>query len=61
MQTLTVSGSNLFAIASTYLGDATQWNRIASLNAINDPWLNGLVTLALPAVDVAAGGGVGAQ
>ena len=61
MQTLTTTGGNLFALACDYLGDATQWNRIASLNNINDPWLNGLFTLTLPAVDPSAGGGVGPQ
>jgi hypothetical protein len=61
MQTLITTGGNLFALACVYLGDATQWNRIASLNNISDPWLNGMFTLVLPAVDPSAGGGVGPQ
>jgi hypothetical protein len=61
MRTLTVSGGNLFQIAAQYLQDATQWIRIAQLNGISDPWLNGLVTLTLPDVNISAGGGVGQQ
>jgi nucleoid-associated protein YgaU len=58
MQTLTVRGGTLFDIASRYLGDATQWDTIANLNGIDDPWLSGIVTLVIP--DSSAGGtGVG--
>lgn len=56
--TVTVAGGNLFALAAQYLGDATQWVRIAQVNGLNDPVLTGLVTLVLPPVDPAAGGGV---
>ncbi len=48
MQTLTVCGGTLFDIACRYLGDAALWEDIATLNGIDDPWLSGLVTLALP-------------
>jgi L-ascorbate metabolism protein UlaG (beta-lactamase superfamily) len=61
MQTIQVAGGDLFRLAATYLGDATQWIRIAQLNALSDPWLRGPVTLRLPARDPAAGGGVAAQ
>jgi nucleoid-associated protein YgaU len=61
MQTIMVTGGNLFQLAAQYLGDATQWVRIAQLNGIRDPWLSGLVVLNLPDVDPAAGGGVGQQ
>jgi hypothetical protein len=61
MQIVTVTGGNLFQIAAQYLQDATQWIRIAQLNAISDPWLSGLVTLTLPEVNIAAGGGIGQQ
>ena len=61
MQVITVTSGNLFAVALAYLGDATQWVRIASLNAITDPWLSGLQTLKLPDVDPSAGGGIGLQ
>jgi nucleoid-associated protein YgaU len=61
MRTITVASGTLFQIAAQYLGDATQWVRIAALNNISDPWLSGLVTLNLPDVDPAAGGGIGEQ
>jgi hypothetical protein len=61
MQVVTVIGGNLFQVASVYLGDATQWVRIAALNDILDPWLQGLVTLTIPDVDPSAGGGIGQQ
>ena len=61
MQILTVAGGNLFRIAAEQLGDATQWIRIAQLNAITDPMLTGLVTLSLPDLNPAAGGGVANQ
>jgi hypothetical protein len=61
MQTLTTAGGNLFRIAAEQLADATQWIRIAQLNAIADPMLSGLVTLKLPNPDPTAGGGVANQ
>jgi nucleoid-associated protein YgaU len=61
MQVIMVTGGNLFQIAAQYLGDATQWVRIAQLNDISDPWLSGLVTLNLPEIDASAGGGIGQQ
>jgi len=61
MQVIVVSGGNLFQIAAQYLLDATEWIRIAQLNRISDPWLNGLQSLTLPDVDASAGGGVGQQ
>ena len=61
MRSVTVAGGNLFQYAASYLGDATQWNRIAELNAVSDPWLQGLVVLSVPEADPSAGGGVGNQ
>jgi len=61
MQTLTTAGGNLFQIASTQLGDATQWIRIAQLNNLSDPMLTGVVTLLIPAIDANAGGGIATQ
>jgi hypothetical protein len=61
MQTITVTGGNLFQIAAAELGDATQWIRIAQLNGISDPMLIGIVTLTIPDVDQNAGGGTAAQ
>ena len=54
-RSITVAGGNLFQIASAYLGNATQWSRIALLNGLVDPMLTGVVTLNLPPVDRAAG------
>ncbi len=59
MQIVTVASGTLFGVAETYLGDATQWNRIAALNGISDPWLSGLTVLRIPDQDASAGGGVG--
>ena len=42
MKTITVAGGNLFAIALAELGDATQWDRIAKLNGLTDPMIEGL-------------------
>ena len=61
MRSVTVAGGNLFQIAAAELGDATQWLRIAQLNGIADPMLSGVVTLLIPDVDPAAGGGVAGQ
>ncbi len=61
MQTITVAGGNLFAIAAQYLGDATQWIRIAQQNGLADPMLSGLVTLTIPDVNPNATGGAPAQ
>jgi len=61
MQTITVASGTLFGVAAMYLNDATQWNRIAALNGINDPWLSGLTALRIPDLDPSAGGGVGVR
>lgn len=54
-KSITVAGGNLFQIASVYLGDATQWNRIATLNGLTDPMLTGVATISLPPFDPGAG------
>lgn len=61
MRTIMQAGGTLFHVAAAELGDATQWLRIARLNGIDDPMLAGVVTLKLPARDLAAGGGVAEQ
>jgi hypothetical protein len=50
LRTVTVAGGNLFQLAAQYLGDAQQWNRIASLNGLWDPMIVGVVTLLIPPV-----------
>ncbi len=57
-QSVTVAGGNLFALAALYLNDATQWIRIAKANQLTDPVFNGIVTLIIPPLNVAAGGGI---
>jgi hypothetical protein len=44
-----VIGGNLFRIALEELGDAEQWDRIADLNNLDDPWLTGWNDLKIPA------------
>jgi hypothetical protein len=62
MNTIQVVGGNLFRIAAQQLGDATQWIRIAQLNGLSDPELNGaILTLQIPDVNPNATGGVAAQ
>jgi hypothetical protein len=58
MRTVTVIGGDLYSLALQYLGDATQWNRIAQLNNLVDPVLAGVTTLQIPSVDSTAGGGI---
>jgi len=57
-KTVTVAGGNLFAIAAQYLGDATQWNRIAAINGLTDPMITSLVTLKIPPVKAGGNGGI---
>ena len=57
MKTVTVVGGSLFRVAADTLGDATQWNRIARLNGMADPFFVGLTTLVLPDINPDAGGG----
>jgi nucleoid-associated protein YgaU len=66
MQTVNVAGGNLFALALQYLGDPTQWDRLALANqatltpagGVPDPMLTGIVSLKIPAINANAGGGV---
>ncbi len=60
MTLVTVSNTNLFAVAAAFLGDATQWVRIAELNGLADSTVSGTVTMALPPVDPTATGGIAA-
>lgn len=57
---VTVAGANLFQLAAQYLGDATQWNRIAQLNGLYDFVVTGVTTLKLPAPGQGDGGVLGA-
>ena len=57
-QVITVAGGNLFRLALRYLGDASQWNRIAQANGLRDPLLTGVRRLLIPAQNAQAGGGI---
>jgi nucleoid-associated protein YgaU len=52
VKTVTVVNANLFTLAEQYLGDATQWDRIALLNSIPgvapDFLVAGPVTIQIP-------------
>ena len=61
MRTILQAGGTLFHVAAAELGDATQWLRIARLNGLDDPVLEGVVRLKLPAIDASAGGGIAEQ
>lgn len=61
MTQMTFAGGDLFHIAAAQLGDATQWVRIAQLNNLKDPVLNGVTVLTLPNIDTSAGGGIAVQ
>ena len=61
IEEITVISGNLFQIAAQYLGDATQWIRIAQLNNLNDPIVVDVTVLALPPLDRSAGGGIVVQ
>lgn len=55
---LNLSSANLFQLAAQYLGDATQWSRIASLNGFTDFLVNGLTApILIPPYDKNAGSG----
>jgi nucleoid-associated protein YgaU len=58
MKIVNVAGANLYALALQYLGDATQWNRIAQANGLIDPMVIGSAALIIPSVDTSAGGGI---
>ena len=58
MNTITTAGGTLYLLAASQLGDATQWIRIAQLNNLSDPILQGVVTLQLPPTNPTATGGL---
>jgi hypothetical protein len=51
----------LFHVAAKYLGDASQWSRLALINDIQDPYLSEATTLNLPAILIGKGQGSVAQ
>lgn len=53
---ITVMKANLFALAATYYGDATQWIIIAQANGLTDPFVEGPVTLVIQDETTPTGG-----
>lgn len=51
-----VSATTLFHVAAKELGDATQWNRIARLNGLVDPWIGPETELKIPQPGTSNGG-----
>jgi hypothetical protein len=50
-EVLVQPGTTLFQVAATYLGDATQWSRIAQINNLQDPFSFGApINLNLPVI-----------
>ena len=45
---ITVTDTNLFAVAAIWFGDATAWSLIASVNGLSDPMIIGTLTIQLP-------------
>jgi hypothetical protein len=57
-----VMGTDLFSVAAQYLGDATQWVRIAQQNGnLQDPFISQMTTLTIPDVDLSQTGGIPQQ
>ncbi|WP_182056497.1 hypothetical protein [Pantoea sp. ME81] len=48
VRTVTLSGGNLYQVASDQYGDASLWSSIASANDLTDPQLSGINTLTIP-------------
>ena len=63
VETFNASATTLFHIAAAFLGDATQWTRLAAMNqsAVTandfiDPWITALTPIAIPGAGVSNGG-----
>ncbi|MBN7122903.1 hypothetical protein BSU01_14460 [Erwinia billingiae] len=48
VRSVTLSGGNLYQVASDQYGDASLWSSIASANNLSDPQLTGINTLTIP-------------
>jgi len=48
VKTITVTGGNLFDLASKHYGDASGWTSIAKANNLSDPEITGINTLIIP-------------
>ena len=61
MNTLTVTGGNLFALAAQQYGDFTGWWLIAQANGLTDPQITGRVVVTIPPWNPALTGGLPPQ
>ena len=59
VQQVQIASGNAFQVASQYLNDATQVDRIMSLNPQlgGDPWWTGVQTINIPAIAPGTGTG----
>lgn len=48
VRAVTLSGGNLYQVASEQYGDASMWTSIAAANELTDPQLSGIQTLTIP-------------
>ncbi len=62
MKTITVTGTDCYALAAQYLSDATEFYRIMTQNGLTDPMISGEpVTLTIPDPVTTPSGGVPTQ
>jgi hypothetical protein len=61
MYTITVQGTNLFALAAAELGDATQWINIARTNNLSDPFITELSQITIPDYSAIFEDGIGPE
>jgi hypothetical protein len=50
MRQIMISGTTLYAVAASELGDATLWSVLADTNNLNDPLVVAPTTLLIPDV-----------
>lgn len=48
VRTVTLSGGNLYQVASDQYGDSSKWTSIAAANGLTDPQLTGIQTIVVP-------------
>jgi hypothetical protein len=61
MYTITVQGTNLFALAAAELGDAMQWINIARTNNLSDPFIKNIVQITIPDYSTIFEDGIGPE
>jgi hypothetical protein len=58
VKTVTISGGNLFDLASKHYGDPSAWTQIAQANGFTDPTLTGVNTIVIPPYNNGSSGGI---